>query len=122
MLGSQATRWSVTDSLREAEDDVILRIELKPHWINGWFLRLFAKPALIVGTREYPLSWVTSTEVEIDDDCGATVGVGIRYLRRGRLLGLRMTELPRGSEPHSESVGLTFRNGMLNHDPFVLVE
>lgn len=98
------------------------RIELKPHWINGWFLRLFAKPALAVGAKEYPLSWTAPTEVEIDGAPGVTIGVGIRYFRGGRLLGVRMTDLPVGSADSSGPVDLTFRNGMRNHDPFVLAK
>ena len=101
---------------------MIYRIELKPHWINGWFLRLFAKPALVVDSREYPLSWTASTKVEIDDASPATIGVGIRYFRDGRLLGVHKTELPRDPGPHHGPVVLTFRNGIWNHDPFVLAD
>ena len=101
---------------------MVYRIELKPHWINGWFVRLFAKPALIVDSKEYPLSWTDSTEVEIDDASGATIGVGIRYFRGGRLLGVHKTVLPSDSEPHNGPVVLTFRNGPWDHDPFVLAE
>lgn len=122
MSGPRPAGWSVTESLGEAEDAVIYRIELKPHWVNGWFLRLFAKPALVVGSREYPLSWTASTEVEVDDASRIMIGVGIRYFRGGRLLGVHGTELPREPAPQNGPVDLTFRNGLWNHGPFVLVD
>ena len=109
-------------TLDEEGDTVIFRIKLKPHWINGWFLRLFSSPVLVVGSTEHPLSWSAPTEVEIDDSSCAMIGVGIRYSRRGPLLGAHMAELPVGSGYSCNPKSLTFRNGLWNHAPFVLAE
>lgn len=98
------------------------KIELRTRWVNGWFLRLFSTPTLIAGSVEYPLSWSAPTEVEIDENRDARIGVGVRYIGRRRLLGVHMTELPRESAPQNGPVVLTFRNGVWNHDPFVLAD
>lgn len=97
-----------------------LRVEVKPHWINGWFLKVFSTPFLVVGSTEYRLTWSAPTEVEVDEGQDLKIGVGVRYLRRGTLLGVSMTELPRDSAPRNGPIALTFRNGMWNHEPFVL--
>ena len=97
------------------------RVEAKPHWINGWFLRLFSKPTLVVDSKEFPLSWSGPTEVEIDESRDVAVGVGVRYFGKGKPLGLHMTELDADVAAHESPAVLTFRNGFWNHDPFVLV-
>ncbi|UVI35129.1 hypothetical protein [Brevibacterium spongiae] len=104
---------------------MILRIELRPHWINGWFVRAFSTPFLLVGStedREYRLSWLAPTEVEVDERQSLKVGVGVRYFGRGALLGVSMSELPGESTSQTAPIDLTFRNGAWNHDPFVLAD
>jgi hypothetical protein len=98
------------------------RISVRPHWINGWFLRLFSTPVLLAGSTEYLLSWSSPTDIEIDEGRNARIGVGVRYFGREKILGVSMTELPRTSAAQNGGpMELTFRNGLWNHEPFVLM-
>ncbi|MDN5806431.1 MAG: hypothetical protein L0I80_06245 [Brevibacterium sp.] len=97
------------------------RITIKAHWVNSWFLKLLSKPVALVGHEEYPLVWSHPTVIEMEQDASAWIGVGVRYFRRGKLLGVSMTELPAHSTPELSSGVITFRNGFWNHEPFKLV-
>ncbi|SDS96593.1 hypothetical protein SAMN04489751_3369 [Brevibacterium sandarakinum] len=98
------------------------RIRIKAHLVNSWFLKLLSKPVAIVGRAEYPLVWSQPTEIEIDQDSTVRIGVGVRYLGRGKLLGVSMTDFPARNTPEFRSGAITFCNGFWNHDPFTPVE
>lgn len=98
-----------------------IRIRIKAHWVNSWFLKLVSKPVAVVGRAEHPLVWSKPTGIEIEQVTSARIGVGVRYFGRGKLLGLSMTELPAHSTLELRSGVITFRNGFWNHEPFKLV-
>lgn len=94
------------------------RIRIKAHWVNSWILKLLSKPVVVVGQEEYALVWSKPTEIEVEQDTSARIGVGVRYFGRGKLLGVSMTELPVHGMLELRSDVITFRNGFWNHEPF----
>lgn len=102
--------------------NVVCRVKIETHWINGWFLRLFSKPVVVIGCAEYPMRWSRATEIEVYCDRFIQVGAGVRYFGKSQLLGVCKSELPIGRVAESGLISLTFRNGPWNHDPFRLVE
>ncbi|AOP54212.1 hypothetical protein [Brevibacterium aurantiacum] len=97
------------------------RITIKARWVDSWFLKLLSKLAAVVGHTEQPLNWSKPTDIEIEQDAPVRIGVGVRYIGRGKLLGVPVTELPAHSTSELNSGVITFRNGIWNHEPFKLV-
>lgn len=88
----------------------------KTHWLNGWFLRAFARPYVVIDDAEHKARWGQAHRIEVAPG-RRTVGVGVRYLRASALLG---TEAIGVNLQPSEHVRLTAQNGPLNHQPFAL--
>ena len=88
----------------------------KPHWINGWFLRLFAQPYVLVDDVEHAAQWGRGLKIETSPG-RHTVVVGARYHRTKALLGVAATEVEAQANQH---VGLIAQNGPLNHQAFAL--
>ena len=99
-----------------------IRIRIKAHWVNSWFLKLVSKPVAVVGRAEHPLDWSKPTEIEIEQNTSVRIGVGVRYFGRGKLLGVSMTEVPAYSTLELRPDVITYRNGFWNHEPFKLFE
>lgn len=100
----------------------VLRVRIKTNWVNGWFLRLFTKPVVLVDRVEHPGQWLQVSEIEIDDEDSTRVAVGFRYFGRGSVLGTSESVLTRDAEAGSDQVDVVFKNGPLNHQPFRLVK
>ena len=90
------------------------------HWLSAWFLRLLARPWVVVDGEERRVRWGEPTPVSLPEQ-PVLVGAGVRYLGRGPLLGCEQ-------EPYGGHLGarggaprLTLRNGFWNHTPFRLV-
>jgi len=94
-----------------------MKVVIETHWLNGWFLRLFATPYVVTGSAEQEARWGATATVPAGGDREG-VGVGVRYFNRGSLLGLEKVMV---ALPQSGATTLVFRNGFWNHDPFRLV-
>ncbi len=98
---------------------ITIRVAVAGHWINAWFMRLFARPYVVVDGRRRRARWgkpVTFDVPETDVELGA----GIRYFDRGPLLGYEPRAVRVGELSADSSGVLVFRNGLLNHQPFRL--
>ena len=100
----------------------VLRVRIKTNWVNGWFLRLFTKPVVLVDRVEYPGQWSKVTEIETIDESSTRVAVGFRYFGRGSVLGPSESVLTHNTDAGTDSVDMVFKNGPLNHQPFRLVK
>lgn len=95
-------------------------IQVKTHWLNGWFIGLFARPFVVVDHIEYETAWGSSLRVTIPSGT-VCIGAGIRYTRRGQLLGWapqQRTVTP--THQASAQLQIIFRNGPWNHSPFAV--
>lgn len=95
--------------------DVHVHVFATTHWLNGWFLRVASRPYVVVDGREQEARWGSASTVAVEGG-RSRVGVGVRYLGRGALLGLEATPV----EGLADGTALVFRNGPWNHDPFRL--
>jgi hypothetical protein len=93
------------------------RVRVRAHWVNAWFLCLFARPRLLVDGEESELSWREALRVEASPG-DHEVGVGVRYFGRGQLRGCARTRV---TAPEGGEVALIARNGLFNHEPFRVV-
>lgn len=84
------------------------------HWLNGWFLRLFARAAVRVDGVEYAAHWGRPVIVEVVAG-DHRVAVGARYRGTRPLLGA--VEARVSAKP-AETVLVNARNGFFNHQPF----
>ncbi|MCP3425896.1 hypothetical protein NBM05_07720 [Rothia sp. AR01] len=97
---------------------VTLSVRVTAHWANGWLLRAFARPFLVVDGVERPVRWAEPAEVEAAGDV-VRLGAGVRYRRADPLGGCEPETLELGgAEPPRE---VELRNGFLNHTPFRVV-
>nr|BFF07223.1 hypothetical protein GCM10023233_21920 [Brevibacterium otitidis] len=95
-----------------------IRVYVKTHWMNGWFIRMFASPVVCVNDRQFPASFTEPTVVSVDVHA-LRIGAGIRYFSRGPVLGCE-PELFRVDESFNE-VNVVLKNGFWNHSPFRIV-
>lgn len=95
-----------------------VRVNVKTHWMNGWFIRMFASPVLCVNGKQIPASFRAPTVVSVEQPV-VRIGAGIRYFSRGPVLGCE-PELCRVDDS-SGGVNLVFKNGVWNHSPFTIV-
>nr|WP_297429520.1 hypothetical protein [uncultured Actinotalea sp.] len=96
-------------------------VRVRAHWVNGWFLRLFARPVVVVDGVEVPARWGQATELELPDR-PSRIGAGVRYRGTRALLGCEPEEvapLPTADGVAPRTVEL--RNGPWNHSPFRVV-
>jgi len=87
-----------------------------PHWANGWFLRVFAAPVLLIDGVERSARWGHPSIVAVDPG-DHRVSVGARY--RGTRSALGAVDAVIGI-PAGVTTGVTATNGILNHQPFVM--
>ena len=87
------------------------------HWINGWFLRVFARPAVLVDGTEHSGRWGRPTDVHVEPGLHA-VAVGARYRGTTGLLGLDEAEVEVAS---GRRLLVVAKNGLVNHQPFTVV-
>ncbi|UNX53167.1 hypothetical protein MF406_08960 [Georgenia sp. TF02-10] len=101
---------------------------MKTHWFNGWFLRLFSRPYLVIDGEELATRWGKTLDVPLSDG-PVRICAGVRYFRRDPLLGCRpetlnVDELSSAADHDSGSSHrpqIVFRNGFWNHSPFRVV-
>lgn len=91
-------------------------VEFTPSWVNGWFVRAFARPVVSIDGRAAPGRWSAPVERAVDDGTHL-IGAGIRYIGTPWILGMR----PRSFTTDARApLRLMARNGPLNSDPFLL--
>lgn len=102
-------------------------VRVRPHWINGWFLRLFGRAYLVVNDAELLVRWGHRTTVDLPDG-PVEIGAGVRYLGRGPLLGYEPETLFTEATGPTTDAGdggppreIELRNGFFNHEPFRVV-
>ncbi|WP_147441009.1 hypothetical protein [Mycetocola zhadangensis] len=93
-----------------------LTVTPETHWLNGWFLRLFARPYVLVDGVEVLAHWGGPCVIPVEPG-RHVVAVGARYLRTRPLLGVDSAHV--SVEPGQE-MRLRARNGALNHQPFAV--
>jgi hypothetical protein len=93
-----------------------LAVSVRPHWINGWFLRLLARPFVVVDGRERQSSWGEAELVTVPAG-EHDVAVFLRY--KGTRNQLGMGQLRVQVRP-GDVVRVSARNGWLNSTPFRL--
>jgi len=89
----------------------------RAHWMNAWFLRLLARPIVRFDGEEQEAAWGRPCRIETVPG-SHRVAVGARYRGTARVLGI--AELPLEVAP-GQSVVAEARNGVFNHQPFVVV-
>lgn len=93
-------------------------IVVPAHWFNGWFLRLFARPVILVDGAEHEARWAWPTEIPVAYGSHA-VAVGVRYRGAQTITGLAESSIAVASE---QPIVLEARNGFFNHQPFTVTE
>lgn len=96
-------------------------LKVEANWINYWFLRIFAKPVVVIDDVPHFIEWGKFNTVTIQPG-DVRVGVGVSYSGKNFL----------GSLNPMEEAHLVFRdgqirkfiaqNGITNHSPFLLYE
>ncbi len=94
----------------------IVIVEFTPSWVNGWFVRVFARPVVSIDGAAAAGRWSTPVERAVDDGTHR-VGAGIRYVGTPWILGMRPRSFT--TDPRAP-LRLIARNGPLNSDPFLL--
>lgn len=88
------------------------------HWMNGWFLRLFSRAYLVIGTEEIQVEWGKWVTAELPNG-PVQVGAGVRYTSRSELGGFEPRTIQQQDGTSCGSIReLTLRNGFWNHSPF----
>lgn len=88
----------------------------RPHWLGAWFLRLAARPVVIVNDLEHTASWGAACTVELPAG-HHMVAAGIRYRGTRPVLG---TEDAQVLVAEGETRRLLTVNGVLNYQPFAI--
>jgi hypothetical protein len=91
-------------------------VQCNTHWINGWFLRLYARAVIRIDGVEYPARWGRPVAIEVGTG-DHTVAVGARYRGTRSLLGAIDTRV--FAKP-GKPVFVNARNGFFNHQPFTI--
>jgi hypothetical protein len=95
-------------------------ISVTGHWLNAWFMRLFARPYMVIDGKRHRVRWSEPNRINVDAD-EVELGAGIRYFDRGGLLGFepeRVEIQARAAQDPDATVSIILRNGFLNHTPF----
>lgn len=93
-------------------------IKVTTHWLNGWFLRAFTRPYIVVNSTEYSARFSRPIAIESDENT-LVIGAGIRYFNRGALLGFKPEVFECDTPlPADAAVEITLQNGPWNHSPF----
>lgn len=88
----------------------------RTHWVNGWFLRLFARPVVRFDGVDHDARW--GRPLQVKAAVGShEVGVGARYRGWASVLGVAELRIEVAAEKH---VAVEARNGFFNHQPFVV--
>lgn len=88
----------------------------RTHWINGWFLRLFARPVIRFDGVDHTARW--GQPYRVDAGAGAhRIAVGARYRGGTGALGLVESRVEIGA---GQRLILEARNGFFNHQPFIV--
>lgn len=88
----------------------------RAHWVNAWFLRPFARPVVRMDGNDHEARWGRPLRFEVAAG-PHEIGVGARYRRSISVLGVAGTRI---EIPPEQNVMVEARNGVLNHQPFVL--
>lgn len=101
---------------RRRERTGIIATTFRPNRVNGWFLRLFARPFAIVDGTRHAAGWLSPLRVTCEPG-DHEVTVGVRYRGSSRDLGVTSLTVPLAA---GEVISLVAVNGPLNHQPFTL--
>lgn len=93
-----------------------VRVLFRPNWVNGWFLRLLAKPYALVAGIEHECDWKLPTDLNVDAG-SLRVIVYVRYRTTHSNLGTGIFD---GNISVGETLSLVARNGVMNQTPFRL--
>lgn len=93
-----------------------ISIEVRPHWVSGWFLRWAAKPFVRVDGEERPVTWRRPWSVAVDEG-DHEVAAGIRYTTGSRLLGTQPREVRVDA---GQTLALVAQNGSTNGSRFTV--
>ena len=91
-----------------------LELTVSAHWVNRWFLVLFARPYARVDGREQPLDWGRPARVPTSPGTHS-VTVYLRYRGTRANLGTGRIDVPVAA---GKVTAVTAVNGVLNDTPF----
>lgn len=98
------------------EVQATVRVVFRANWVNGWFLRLLAKPHMMVAGTEHECDWTLPTDVNVDAG-KLEVTVYVRYRGTRSNLGTGTFD---GNIGAGQTLSLVARNGAMNQTPFRL--
>ena len=95
-----------------------LTVTPRTHWMNGWFLRMFARPVVRVDGADHAAQWSRPLTRAVAPGVHR-VGAGARYRGFSSVLGVEeaSVEVREGEQRLFEA-----RNGFFNHEPFTVTE
>lgn len=96
-----------------------LRISVKTNWLNGWFIRVFSRPYIVIDGVEHLVKFSTPKCFSSNAN-SITIGAGIRYFGRGQLLGYEAETFILDPQPNG-TIEIILRNGFWNHSPFRII-
>ncbi|MEV0985282.1 hypothetical protein AB0I45_13145 [Brevibacterium sp. NPDC049920] len=88
----------------------------RTHWINGWFLRIFARPVVIVDDVEHRAGWDRALRVDVAAG-RHRVAVGACYRGTSSIVGAEESSL---EVDHGQVIAVEAKNGVFNHHPFTV--
>ena len=90
-------------------------VSFSPHWVNAWFVRLFATPYASLDGREFECGW--RDELVIEGSTGEHhLETYIKYGRATSRLGVGAVSIALSA---GRIVQVVSRNGWANHMPFL---
>lgn len=93
-----------------------LHIEVRPHWLNGWFLRAFAHPVVDIDDHESVPAWGRAQTFAVESG-HHHVQTSVRYK------GMRTARCGQGGVDVDAAAGahvhIAARNGWSNQSPFI---
>ncbi|RAX49410.1 hypothetical protein DQ353_10265 [Arthrobacter sp. AQ5-05] len=91
-----------------------LVLTVHPHWLGAWFLRMAARPVVVVNDIEHAACRGSPCKVALPAG-RHSVAAGIRYRGTEALLGACPARITMADD---EDQKILATNGMLNHKPF----
>ena len=88
----------------------------RPHWFNGWFLRLFARPCVRLDGVAHDAAWGRPLHITVAAG-SHRLGVGARYRGMASILGDAESRI---EVAEGTRVVVEARNGPFNHQPFAV--
>lgn len=88
----------------------------RTHWLNGWFLRLFARPIVRFDGVDHVALWAQPLQIEAAAG-SHEVAVGARYRGTASVLGIAESRV---EVAEGQQVAVEARNGFFNHQPFTV--